>query len=69
MTWKVEVDERACVASGLCTGIAPDHFALEGRAATVKNPEIDPDDDVLDAAGGCPGMAISVTENGRDLLA
>ncbi|WP_436493270.1 ferredoxin [Actinokineospora sp. HUAS TT18] len=68
MTWKLEVDARACVASGLCTGIAPDHFVLEGRAAVPRNPEIEPDEDVLDAANGCPGMAIAVTEDGRDLL-
>ena len=70
MTWKLEVDERACVASGLCTGIAPDHFVLEGRAAAVRHAEIPSDnEDVLDAANGCPGMAISITENGRDVLA
>lgn len=57
------------MASGLCVGIAPDHFTLEGVSAVANSPEVEPDDDVLEAAESCPAMAISVTENGRDLLA
>ncbi|SDJ24461.1 ferredoxin [Actinokineospora alba] len=59
----------ACVASGLCASIAPDHFALEGVSAVANTPEVEPHDDVIEAAESCPVMAISVTENGRDLLA
>ncbi|MGH3863824.1 ferredoxin [Actinokineospora sp.] len=69
MTWKLEVNAGACMASGLCAGIAPDHFTLEGVSAVANTPEVEPDDDVLEAAESCPAMAISVTENGRDLLA
>ncbi|MBC6446959.1 ferredoxin [Actinokineospora xionganensis] len=69
MTWKLEVNAGACMASGLCAGIAPDHFTLEGVSAVANSPEVEPDDDVLEAAESCPAMAISVTENGRDLLA
>lgn len=57
------------MASGLCAGIAPDHFTLEGVTAVANAAEVEPDDDVLEAAESCPAMAISVTENGRDLLA
>lgn len=59
----------ACVASGLCVGIAPDHFALKGDSAVANSADIEPHDDVLEAAESCPVMAISVAENGRDLLA
>lgn len=57
------------MASGLCAGIAPDHFTLEGVSAVANSAEIEPDDDVLEAAESCPAMAIALTENGRDLLA
>lgn len=69
VTWKIEVDEGRCMASGLCVATAPDRFVLRGPAAVPTEGEIEPDDDVLDAAESCPAMAITVTEDGRDLLA
>lgn len=69
MTWKIDVSAGRCMASGLCVAAAPDRFVLDGYAATPTATEIEPDDDVLDAAESCPALAISVTEDGRDLLA
>lgn len=57
------------MASGLCVATAPDHFVLDGAAAVPTRAEVDPDENVLDAAESCPALAITVTENGRDLLA
>ncbi|SDD85555.1 ferredoxin [Actinokineospora iranica] len=68
MTWKLGVDAGRCMASGVCVATAPDHFELNGTAATVRATDIDPDENVLDAAESCPALAISVTEDGRDLL-
>ena len=56
------------MASGVCVVTAPDHFELTGNTATARAAEIDPDENVLDAAESCPALAISVTEDGRDLL-
>ncbi|GAA4437514.1 ferredoxin [Actinokineospora soli] len=70
MTWKIEVSADRCMASGLCVATAPDRFVLDGSAAAPTPAEVDPDENVLDAAESCPALAITVTdEDGRDLLA
>ncbi|MGW5050649.1 ferredoxin [Actinokineospora sp. NPDC004072] len=69
MTWKIEVSADRCMASGLCVATAPGRFVMNGAAAAPTATDIEPDDDVIDAAEMCPGMAISVSEDGRDLLA
>ncbi|MGX7823486.1 ferredoxin [Actinokineospora sp. 24-640] len=69
MTWKIEVSADRCMASGLCVATAPDRFVLEGAAAVPTATEIEPDENVLDAAESCPALAILVTEDGKDLLA
>ncbi|UVS76561.1 hypothetical protein Actkin_00253 [Actinokineospora sp. UTMC 2448] len=69
VTWKIEVSADRCMASGLCVATAPDRFAMDGAAAVPTAEEIEPDENVLDAAETCPALAIMVTENGRDLLA
>ncbi|QIS08713.1 MULTISPECIES: ferredoxin [Nocardia] len=56
--WRIEVDRGTCIGSGMCTGIAPDHFTLvDGRSAPISQT---PDDAVLDAAESCPVEAILV---------
>jgi ferredoxin len=57
------------MASGLCVATAPDHFVLDGYAATATATEVEPDEEILEAAESCPALAITVTEDGRDLLA
>lgn len=69
VTWKIEVSASRCMASGLCVATAPERFVMEGAAAVPTVAEIEPDEEVLDAAESCPALAITVTENGRDLLA
>ena len=69
VTWKIDVSAGRCMASGLCVATAPDRFVLDGDVAVPTAAEIEPDEDVLDAAESCPALAITVTENGRDLLA
>ncbi|HET9139526.1 ferredoxin [Actinophytocola sp.] len=65
MSWNVEVNGRVCIASGMCSALAPDYFALDGAHSRPVHPEIAPDEVVLDAADSCPASAITVTEAGR----
>ena len=58
---KVEVDKEKCIGCGACTAVAPDVFEFDddGLAKAIKN-EIN--DDVKNAAEGCPTEAITVEE-------
>ncbi len=58
---RIEVDYHRCVGSSICVLTAPRTFALnaEGQSA-VTDPEGDPLEAVLEAAEGCPTMAITV---------
>ncbi|RFS84427.1 ferredoxin [Actinomadura spongiicola] len=57
--WRVEVDASACIGSGMCAGIAPDHFRLDGRISRPMRSHVD-DDLVLEASENCPVEAILV---------
>jgi len=58
---RVEVDYHRCVGSSICVLTAPRTFALnEHGQSTVTDPEGDPVETVLEAAEGCPTMAITV---------
>ncbi|AOS62459.1 ferredoxin [Actinoalloteichus hymeniacidonis] len=60
--WKIDVNQGACVGSGMCAGTAPEHFRLDGAAASAISEEIDAHDGVIDAADSCPVEAILVRE-------
>lgn len=62
VTWKVEIDQRACMGAGLCNGNLPDRFRLVGGKGQPVESRIEPDEDVLDAADYCPYRAIQVTD-------
>ncbi len=66
--WTVEVDGGACVASGMCTAIAPDHFRLDSGTSEPVSPSVDPDDAVRDAARSCPAEAILVRDSDGTVL-
>ncbi|MHC5257701.1 ferredoxin [Streptomyces sp. UC4497] len=63
--WKVTVDPRACVRTGLCAASAPKHFRLDergqGRAVADTLPS---SDELLEVAESCPIEAISVVDAG-----
>jgi ferredoxin len=44
----------------MCTGVAPDHFELEGDGSHALKDVVDQDDAVIDAAESCPVEAIKV---------
>lgn len=58
---RIEVNYHRCVGSSICVLTAPHTFALnhDGQSA-VTDPEGDPFETVLEAAEGCPTMAITV---------
>jgi ferredoxin len=58
--WRIGVDRRTCIGSGLCIGLTPDHFEfVDGRSSPTAE-VVAPDDVVLDAAEFCPVEAILV---------
>ena len=63
MTWRVTVNARLCISSGMCLGTAPGRFQFDrsGHSTPVRA-LIDPDDQVRDAAASCPLEAILLTD-------
>jgi ferredoxin len=58
--WRLDVDRNACISSGMCTGIAPERFVLEGDGSHAISEIVDEDEAVIDAAESCPVEAIRV---------
>ena len=65
--WRISVDPDVCQATGMCTSVAPEHFELRGGCSNPLREVVEPSDDVIDAAEGCPVEAIKVesTVDGR----
>lgn len=61
--WKVTVDPRVCVRTGLCAASAPTEFELDeqgqGRATSETLPA---SEEVLEVAESCPIEAISIVD-------
>ena len=67
--WTVTVDAARCDGTGLCVGRSPEHFELDAsRRSRVRQPIVDADDAVADAAECCPMEAIQVIEVGTGRL-
>ncbi|MGH3168107.1 MAG: ferredoxin [Trebonia sp.] len=65
MAWRVAVDSRRCIGSGMCVGTAPDRFQFDQEQhSTPVTALIEPDDTVRDAAISCPVEAISLVDDG-----
>ncbi|MEV1289164.1 ferredoxin [Micromonospora sp. NPDC049679] len=60
--WRVTVDPRRCIGSGICAGAAPDHFVLVDAVSIPLDELIPPEESVLDAAESCPMEAIAVRD-------
>lgn len=60
---KITVDLNVCVGNAMCENFAENTFTLnEDRQSTVKNPDGDPEEKVLEAAENCPVSAIIVED-------
>ena len=65
---RIEVDRALCIGSGDCVDTAPGVFELdEEDKARVIDPDGEPYDVVLEAAGNCPVTAIFVYGETGDL--
>ncbi|MGY0004826.1 ferredoxin [Micromonospora sp. I033] len=60
--WRLHVDPTRCIGSGICAGIAPQHFVLVDGLSRPVAERIAADESVLDAAESCPLEAIVVSE-------
>ena len=61
--WKISVDKNVCICSAMCVAIAPGRFVLdEQQRSGPVEVEIDPDEEVRDAAASCPSEAISLVD-------
>jgi ferredoxin len=60
---RVHIDYDRCVGSAICVRIAPGVFALnDAGQSSVRDPDGDSTEKVLEAAEGCPTMAILVED-------
>ncbi|MFI6763687.1 ferredoxin [Micromonospora sp. NPDC050417] len=67
-TWRLRVDPRRCIGSGICAGAAPKHFVLVDGLSTPVAELIAPAGPVTDAAESCPVEAITVRDTTDDRL-
>jgi ferredoxin len=59
----IRVDYDRCVGSAICVRIAPGVFVLnDASQSSVRDPGGDSTEKVLEAAEGCPTMAILVED-------
>lgn len=63
MSWLLEIDSGVCIGSGMCAGIAPEHFELEDGYGCPSKAQVEPADAVVDAAESCPVEAVSVRDS------
>lgn len=66
----MRIDRDLCIGAATCVALAPKAWALddEAKAIILDTTEEETDQSLLDAAKGCPVMAIFITdENGKQL--
>lgn len=66
----MRIDRSLCIGAATCVAIAPKAWELdnEAKAIILDTADQETDDTLLEAAKGCPVMAIFITdENGKQL--
>lgn len=66
----MRIDRDLCIGAATCVAIAPKAWALddEAKAIILDTSDQETDDTLLEAAKGCPVMAIFITdESGKQL--
>ena len=69
-TLTMRIDRSLCIGAATCVAIAPKAWALddEAKAIILDTVEEETDETLLEAAKGCPVMAIFITdESGKQL--
>lgn len=66
--WRISVDKNVCQSTGMCVSLAPRYFELRDGYSEPLAEEVDPDEDVVEAAENCPVEAIKVTAAGDGRL-
>ncbi len=67
----MKIDRNLCIGAATCVAIAPKAWVLdnEAKAVILETAEEEVDEMLLEAARGCPVMAISITdEDGKQLF-
>jgi ferredoxin len=68
--WTMRIDRDLCIGAATCVALAPKAWALddEAKAIILDTSEEETDEALLEAAKGCPVMAIFITdENGKQI--
>lgn len=67
----MRLDRDLCIGAATCVAIAPKAWALdnEAKAYILETPEDELDETLIEAAKGCPVIAITITdETGKQLF-
>lgn len=62
---RVKVDYAKCTGHGICESFAPEVFEVDDDGDLILKCEVVPDgmeDDVRQAVGGCPTLALTLDE-------
>lgn len=68
--WTMRIDRNLCIGAATCVALAPKAWALddEAKAIILDTAAEETDEALLEAAKGCPVMAIIITdENGKQI--
>jgi ferredoxin len=68
--WTMRIDRDLCIGAATCVALAPKAWALddEAKAIILDTTEEESDASLLEAAKGCPVMAIFITdETGKQI--
>lgn len=70
-SYTITIDRALCIGAATCVALAPRAYVLDSEAKAVFLPtaEEETDGSLLDAAKGCPVMAISIKdETGKQIF-
>lgn len=70
-THTMSIDRSLCIGAATCVAIAPKAWVLddEAKAVILDTADAETDESLMEAAKGCPVMAIIITdENGKQLV-
>ncbi|MEU3394127.1 ferredoxin [Streptomyces albidoflavus] len=63
--WRLEADHDTCLGTGICAGIAPEHFqVIDGRSVPSAGETL-PNEAVRDAVESCPMEALRILDAGN----